>query len=185
MLKLHRSFKICPGLIGENTVQCTNYAVLETCPNPIHLLRQYLSTLIRMLLTPSLVLLQLLGIIFVWRGQKHNWDACAQLTCRAQRTDAQLGLGLRWQLVADEGVASHNYLLNPDSPLPLWASRHNINALSIITNKHQGDGSFWRSEAPSKYISVSHDLVFAKKLLCSSEEPSCTGMVGKLENKNK
>ena len=153
--------------------------MLETCPNPIHLLRQYLSTLIRMLLTPVVVLLQLLGIIFVWRGQKHNWDACAQLTCRAQRTDAQLGLGLRWQLVADEGVASHNYLLNPDSPLPLWASRHNINTLSIITNKHQGDRSFWRSEAPSKYISVSHDLVFAKKLLCSSKVPSFTGMVEK------
>ena len=48
MLILHPSFKICPGLIGKkNTVQCTNYAVLETCPNPIHLLRQYLSTLMR------------------------------------------------------------------------------------------------------------------------------------------
>ena len=38
MLILHPSFKIGPGLIGKkNTVQCTNYAVLETCPNPIRL----------------------------------------------------------------------------------------------------------------------------------------------------
>ena len=158
--------------------QCTNYAVLETCPNPIHLLRQYLSTLIKMLLTPSLVLPAFRHNICV-EGQKHNWDARAQLTCRAQRTDAQLGLGLRWQLVADESVASHNYLLNPDSPLPLWGSRHKINMLSIITNKHQDDGSFWRSEAPSNYILVSHDVVFAKKLSCPSEVPSCTGMVWK------
>ena len=178
MLILHLSFKICPGLIGKkNTVQCTNYAVLETCPNPIRLLRQYLLTLIRMLLTPSLVLLQLLGIIFVWRRQKHNWDACAQLTCRAQRTDAQLGLGLRWQLVADEGVASHNYLLNPDSPLPLWASRHNINALSIITINIKVKVR----SALTVYIGLSWLSLLQRNCYVHQKylPVQCTGMVGK------